>query len=155
MEPCRTSLVTSCQSDVTPFTITLHVQPASQLLTHHVMCLSGCGLDIWRMLWKTVSKILLRSKKITSTSFLWSTRWVSLFYKKDKFDEQNFHLMNLCWWWLVTMLPFRCFSVTPRIILFIWLWYFQVMTIMTWHNLISLSCSGLENTIWNLNKSLW
>lgn len=54
MEP-GTPLVTGCQHDVTPFTVTLCIRPVSQLLPRHVTCvldismletLFSCGLDI-------------------------------------------------------------------------------------------------------------
>ncbi|KAJ7411464.1 hypothetical protein BTVI_50155 [Pitangus sulphuratus] len=38
-----TPLVAGHQSDVTPFAVTLCAQPVSQLLTHHMMCLSSCA----------------------------------------------------------------------------------------------------------------
>jgi len=72
--------VTGSQPDVTVFTISLQARPVSQLLTHRIMDLSTCALDIFsgRTLWERVLKALLKSKAAVSTGFLWSTGWVTL-----------------------------------------------------------------------------
>lgn len=65
MEPWGTPLVTGHQPDVTPFAVTLWAWPTIQLFTHLIVYLSSCMLDILsrRILWETVSKALLKSKK--------------------------------------------------------------------------------------------
>lgn len=90
----------------------LWVQPVRQLFTHHILSLSSCMLDVLcgGVLWGTVSKALLKSKKITPSVFPCSTRWV-------KFIKKDFPLINLFWLWPMTAFSFKYSSLTPRIII--------------------------------------
>lgn len=70
-EPCGAPLVTGYHPDATPFTVTLCAQPISHLITHFMVCLPSCVLDILstRILLGTVLKPLLKSKRMISTGF--------------------------------------------------------------------------------------
>lgn len=75
MDPWGTPLMTVCLHDI--ITLTIALWP--WLVCYHTTLLSSCMLDVLhRVLWDRESKALLTSKKITTTGFPWSTRWVVL-----------------------------------------------------------------------------
>lgn len=101
--------VTSHQSDVTSFTLTLCASRMSQLLTHAMMCLPSCVLhflSLWikcTALWERTLRAFLKSERITSSCFPWSVSWVTLSWKEIRFHKKDFPLMKPCW-------PMTCLS---------------------------------------------
>lgn len=117
MKPYGTPQVTGRQSDVTPLTIMLRARPVSQLLTHHMVCLSSCVLD------SLSTRILL----IQYQKLYWNPNALYQLASLDKLGGLPCHkrklsstsritLMKPCWLWPVTVLCFRCFYILPRII---------------------------------------
>lgn len=112
MEPCGSPLMTDNQPDVTPFIVTHCAQPVSQLLclwwcVYPAKCWTFCSRCCEKQHWW-----LLKSKKmITLTVFPWSMRWRIL-----SLMGRTFPLMNPCWLWMMSVMSFRYFSTTHRII---------------------------------------
>lgn len=114
MEPCGTPLVADHEPDVIPFTVTHCALPMSQLL-----CLWWCvySAELWTFCpghYERQHWWLRKSKKmITSTVFPWSMRWRILPWMGVRRIFPSWTHAGL---WMMTVLSFRYFSITHRII---------------------------------------
>lgn len=115
-EPWRILLVTSCQTVMVPFTMTRWALLSSHFNTQHSMNLFVLKLDNLsrKMLWRTLSKALLKLRKITSAAFPLYTKKVTLLQKETKLLRRYLPFMNPCWFCLMIALFFKCLFISTQ-----------------------------------------